>query len=168
MGVAGAWRLLFPLQICRLRLTSAAGNALFALSSRLCGPAPSGKADGEMERSCSPILFSSLRASFSPSDIIRQERYGEADGKPLVRLPTGDPVSSPEAAFSEMPLCPGGCSREARWLRYRAGDRGAVSCLPHFSSSTSPHSPPPPEDPGRGQWIRRADGHFQEGAGAAA
>ena len=104
-----------------------------------CVQAPSGKADEKMERRCSPILFSSLLAPFSPSDIIRQERCREADGKPGVRLLTGDHVSSPEAAFSEMPLCPGGGSREARWLRYRAGERVAVSNLPHFSSSASPH-----------------------------
>jgi len=57
---------------------------------------------------------------------------------------TGDLVSSPEAAFSEIPLCPGGGSREkdpreTHWLWYRVGESGAVSRLPHFSSSASPH-----------------------------
>lgn len=134
------------------------GNALSALSWRLRVPAPSRKAALEMERRCSPLLSPSLvcgRLSPHSGSIIRQERCREADGKPLVRLLTGDPVSSPEAACSEMPLCPGGFSREARWLRYRAGESGAVSRLPHFSSSASPHSPPHLDEPGCGQFPRK-------------
>lgn len=92
----------------------------------------------------------------------------EAGGKPGVRRQTGDPVSSPEAAFSEMPLCPGGCSREARWLRVSRGrERSSepspsllIFGLTSFSASSG--------GSGSRQWIRRAAGHVQEGAGAAA
>ena len=97
----------------------------------------------------------------------------EAGGKPGVRRQTGDPVSSPEAAFSEIPLCPGGCSleahpREARWLRVSRGrERSSepspsllIFGLTSFSASSG--------GSGSRQWIRRAAGHVQEGAGAAA
>jgi len=76
-----------------------------------------------MERRCSPLLSPSLvcgRLSPHSGSIIRQERSGEAGGKSGVRLLTGDPGSSPDAAFSEIPLCPGGGFREKE-TRRRAG-----------------------------------------------
>ena len=151
MGVAGAWRL--PVSASNLppEAPSAAGNALSALSWRLRVPAPSRNVALEMERRCSPLLFSSLlfspltfscpRAPFSapgqhhPAGALQGSRRAGL----MVRLLTGDPGSSPEAAFSEIPLCPGGGSREketreapwllvSRWLRISRGRE--LSCEP--------------------------------------
>ena len=142
-GVAGAW--CFPVSASNLppEAHSSGGKrsvrALIA-ASRSGSFGEGGREDGEA------LLFSSLvRGRLSlPRTSSGRSVAGKLTGRPWVRRQTGDPVSSPEAAFSEMPLCPGGCSleahpREARWLRYRSGESGAVSRLPHVSSSASPH-----------------------------
>lgn len=125
MGVAGAWRLPFSASNLPPEAHSCGGKrsvrALIA-ASRSGSFAEGIWGDGEALLS-SPLLSPSLvcgRLSPHSGSIIRQERSGEAGGKSGVRLLTGDPGSSPDAAFSEIPLCPGGGFREKE-TRRRAG-----------------------------------------------
>ena len=138
---------MFPLQISRLRLTPAAGRLCtrshrgFAFRSFAEGGSGDGEALLSSSLLFSPLTFSCPRAPFSapgqhhPAGALQGSRRAGL----MVRLLTGDPGSSPEAAFSEIPLCPGGGSREketreapwllvSRWLRISRGRE--LSCEP--------------------------------------
>ena len=148
MGVAGAWRLPFSASNLPPEAHSCGGKrsvrALIA-ASRSGSFAEGVWGDGEALLSSSllfsPLTFSCPRAPFSapgqhhPAGALQGSRRAGL----MVRLLTGDPGSSPEAAFSEIPLCPGGGSREketreapwllvSRWLRISRGRE--LSCEP--------------------------------------
>ena len=139
-----------------------------------------GSGDGEALLSSSllfsPLTFSCPRAPFSapgqhhPAGALQGSRRAGL----MVRLLTGDPGSSPEAAFSEIPLCPGGGSREketreapwllvSRWLRISRGrELGAEECVPAMLRNGAL---PPEALCGRLSLSRSSRGPFRSGPG---